>query len=690
MMKKRTLWLAITIAIATTLAIPGQAWAKGGKGYTITTAPRSISETLDFMETREIAVTFVSQENLTDIDIWVTPSLREYVSVDPDHFATIAAGETNGYTITLNTHQDDFPGWHEGTIHYRQGSRTIAKPVPVEMEIFYTNAVPYETTKFISSTTADMLDCANSSVSNLVFLGTPQEIINLQPNDVVIIGESECTPYGYIGKVLSVTVENGETVVKTGFANLQDAFEQLSIDYSYKYSEAEVIEAMLANDGIMLAAAQTKSYSGLEFTIGHTFNTDYGDVTATGSLTFSPELDLSVKMDWFSVEKVKFDVAIDSTATIDFHYDLQLNKEGDKIKIATLPLPGFWVSAVYIKPDVTLYAGYNGTITTEFGFGVTQTLSFDAGCDYENGTWSARPPDEDDFPEYDPYYDPPTAAFEVRGYLQPELAILIYGMVGPTAGLQGFIRAESIIDSTGYDLDVYAGIAAVLGIKGQVFGHDLIDFDATVMEYEQNLTDGDDPIILMEEDFEDDAVGTWPTGWVKDANAHASASNGIRQDPMPGAPANNVLRLYGSVGGCWGALAYYPCTFPEQFTVECDMYNGSEYLSGCHPARGQIGLKSGTHWSNPGRSLLLFKNDGTIGVGWGDALTAYESHKWYHVKATYTRVGTDLNIQYWIDGEYVGEHNEIIADLSRELSMSQFMFVAQEGSTYIDNIVIYH
>ena len=71
-------------------------------------------------------------------------------------------------------------------------------------------------------------------------------------------------------------------------------------------------------------------------------------------------------------------------------------------------------------------------------------------------------------------------------------------------------------------------------------------------------------------------------------------------------------------------------------------------------------------------------------------MTTYETHKWYHVKITYKRTGTALNLKYWIDGEYVGEYDDTIADLSRELSLDHFEFVAQEGSTYIDNIVVYH
>jgi len=60
----------------------------------------------------------------------------------------------------------------------------------------------------------------------------------------------------------------------------------------------------------------------------------------------------------------------------------------------------------------------------------------------------------------------------------------------------------------------------------------------------------------------------------------------------PANPSNHVLKLYGVVGGTWGANAYRKYAFPESFTLETAVYNGAEPLSGGHSYRGCSPLRT--------------------------------------------------------------------------------------------------
>jgi hypothetical protein len=161
------------------------------------------------------------------------------------------------------------------------------------------------------------------------------------------------------------------------------------------------------------------------------------------------------------------------------------------------------------------------------------------------------------------------------------------------------------------------------------------------------------------------------------------------QDPED--PSNQVLKIYGSVGGCWGALTYYPIVFPEDFYVELKVYNGSENLSGCHPARGQFGMRHGTHWNgatNPGYPFMLFHQDTTVGKTWHDVLSNYQTNRWHDIKIHYERSGDQVTLTYWMDEEYLGQISEFV-DLDRHLTMDHLELTAQEGSVYFDDIKVY-
>jgi len=197
-------------------------------------------------------------------------------------------------------------------------------------------------------------------------------------------------------------------------------------------------------------------------------------------------------------------------------------------------------------------------------------------------------------------------------------------------------------------------------------------------------------VVILSDDFDAYAIGTWPTGWVANANAVSDpAMNNIVADPMD--PANHVFRLYGTTTGSWGANAFKAFDFPESYTIHLAIRNGSEVANGVQPVRGSLEMRNGTDWpawTNPARNLLYFSTDGDIVTGDGRTLQTYATDCWYDVKVQYDRTGTDLAIQYWIDGVDKGVSNITIPDLAVELSLDHIGFTAAQGSAYFDNLSV--
>lgn len=207
---------------------------------------------------------------------------------------------------------------------------------------------------------------------------------------------------------------------------------------------------------------------------------------------------------------------------------------------------------------------------------------------------------------------------------------------------------------------------------------------------EHHDKDYDNPDISTEsgkngwfEDFEDYDTGKIPDKWNPDANANDINNSYI--DNQENQSGYKSLKLYGDIGGCNGALAYYPIESNKSFEISIKIMNGSEQLSGCHPDRGGLGLREGTSWSKASRELLLFKGTGTVVSSTGQTLIKkYQSNQWYNIRIRYLIKENVLEIFYWINDNYIIKDNLDIRPQDKLLNHIEL--VAQEGSAWFDNI----
>lgn len=186
------------------------------------------------------------------------------------------------------------------------------------------------------------------------------------------------------------------------------------------------------------------------------------------------------------------------------------------------------------------------------------------------------------------------------------------------------------------------------------------------------------------EDFESYSPGTWPPSWVADANATDLSLNYI--DNSTASQGSQSLRLHGSLGETWSALAYHPLLLSAPIEIELDVKNGDETLTGGHPDRAYIGLRKGTSWDNPLRMLVCFKGDGTIESGGGNVtLGNYSTLTWYTVKIRYERIfSSQVKISYWINSVFKGY--EILEPIEEEVQLDNLDLTSQEGTVWFDNV----
>jgi hypothetical protein len=163
---------------------------------------------------------------------------------------------------------------------------------------------------------------------------------------------------------------------------------------------------------------------------------------------------------------------------------------------------------VVLTPEVELQAGLKGGITGDVSTGVTQRASFTAGVGYKDGSFAGFSDHQNDFDFEPPSYG---ASANVRAWAGPKLDVLIYGAVGPFAGVEGFVEAAASLEGpppcvTG-TLD--AGLTAIAGMSF------LADYSTTLFDARKQL---------------------------------ASFDTGSSGDPNAARPATTWARTYGRAG----------------------------------------------------------------------------------------------------------------------------------------------
>ena len=103
--------------------------------FTIIWTPKNIQLTLGLGDIRDIAASFVSNTNMSDVDLWVVPELQPFVRLAPNHFDTVVAGSSYSVSIHFSVPLGTGTRLYDGTIHARIGSATYPQTLKIKLNI---------------------------------------------------------------------------------------------------------------------------------------------------------------------------------------------------------------------------------------------------------------------------------------------------------------------------------------------------------------------------------------------------------------------------------------------------------------------------------------------------------------------------------------------------------------------------
>lgn len=333
-----------------------------------------------------------------------------------------------------------------------------------------------DTTKVLDGITLAAL--VSVSDNELRFSAETPQLASLVPGDVLVASTSKKTPYGLLRRLDASRMEQGEVVLNTSAAKLEDAIHRGKIRLSRTLTEADLASGVPA--GMSVKASE----AGLVIGFNDVALDGAGNVSASGSLTIAPSVDLTIDIDLGGINELSFGLSVEQGANLELvsNDGASLSHEitiGPPLVFATIIVEVATVPVVF-TPVMTFFVGANGEVSAALSSTISQSSSYSLGLGYKNGSFG---PIQDS--SMSSIFDPPQVKDKANAklYAGPELDVLVYGTVGPYVKADAYLRANASFGGSPPCLmwDLRAGLEAVIGVDF------LLSYETQILDASEEL-----------------------------------------------------------------------------------------------------------------------------------------------------------------------------------------------------------
>ncbi len=370
-----------------------------------------------------------------------------------------------------------------------------------------------DTTKVVGPTA--LSDLRSFSGETLVFSPPPTSLAGLQAGDVVVARPSTAAPDGFLRRVTSVAQVDGQLVLRTAFAGLAQAVPRASFSVNWPASPVSAKEisflaptrgpagvrsvkaAPLRPQGSGVGGPCSQSFP-CQFTMGPKGKPACGFASGTQaaqpgappvSVDVSPRFSVTPHFDasYSFPTTLQADAYVVVSESVSMSATVQPNVVCQYSKTLwgpqTFGIPDIVFSigpvpvdfAFLLEIDASIKAQTTSLITvpTETqGFTLTQGVRYDSQASPNFQAYCTS-----DCVQQDNQFSSPTGSGYLKASIGPKFTFALYHVVGPTAGIDGFVRAD--LQSTAPTWDVGIGLEASLGFQLAVLGWKLA-FQVTI------------------------------------------------------------------------------------------------------------------------------------------------------------------------------------------------------------------
>ncbi len=303
----------------------------------------------------------------------------------------------------------------------------------------------------------------------------------LKSGHIIFSEPRENIPHGFLKKIKNVTEKDDNIIITTTNATFEDLFEKANFEIEKQLSISDLDNQNNLKKGISVNKSLSEKgeivieiNTILEDGDGN-FETIHDQLRLEGHISINPKFYFSFDVEWFELKKLHFENTIIEDIELKLITNKELFKYNPEINLTTLhfsdiiffvgPVPVVIVPVIPIKVGAVLSAGITSTAE------ITQSATLKSGIKYEDKSWSTISDNENSF---DFSIPKPKASAIVKGYIEPRLELLLYGIAGPWAGVQGYVELDAEFCRTPW-WKLYAGLEVNVGVVVTFLGDDLVD-----------------------------------------------------------------------------------------------------------------------------------------------------------------------------------------------------------------------
>ncbi|MCP4135847.1 MAG: hypothetical protein GY754_33070 [bacterium] len=299
----------------------------------------------------------------------------------------------------------------------------------------------------------------------------------ISENDIIVGDLTTNTPDGLLVKVTKKTESGGTIILNVENATLSDVFKQASIQFEGRLSANSDMYNKAVSEGVILRKDMSKrgdDYFYLEVDKDLYEDNSGNKVHLQGSIQIDPSVIFNIDIDE-GLERVHFEVNLENTADVTFSAESEFYSIEKEYEIAKFPLPRFKVYIynipVIVKPLLTVDVGITGSASCGMETKASIHESYTLGLMYEDKRWKP-------ISDYSRTLDGEielTAGAEFKGYIGPQINLLLYGVAGPYVDINGYVECQTDVTDSPW-LKLFVGIEAGAGVQVRFLGKEIVDY----------------------------------------------------------------------------------------------------------------------------------------------------------------------------------------------------------------------
>ncbi|MBW6516860.1 MAG: chitobiase/beta-hexosaminidase C-terminal domain-containing protein, partial [Candidatus Cloacimonetes bacterium] len=300
-----------------------------------------------------------------------------------------------------------------------------------------------------------------------------------EPGNVIVSGPSEQAPYGLLRKVTDSYEQDGQIVVNTVQATLEDVFDELEFSISRSLKTSDIEKTVLLVDGVEFLE-DDKDLLSFPHDINKNINLGSGimmNVSGNVTLTFNIFFDARINI-WQGLHYLEAGAILTQNLNIDFTVNggFDYSQEIDLVQHYFTPITFFaGVIPIVIVPKavIVLEIGANGDAAVTVNVNTTGSY-IKAGAKY------IKPHVPEPIFEPQLVFDQTThpnlgTSLNIFCGSGPRFEMNLYGVAGPNVKALGFIELEA--DTTANPWwTLVGGFQLFVGLKFEVLGYNIANY----------------------------------------------------------------------------------------------------------------------------------------------------------------------------------------------------------------------